>query len=1803
MRDISKKTKILLAVLVTCLMVEIGLPTSIVSAAQGETPVDFEDYRLKKVVVEQLDVSNPTPTDMLHLVELHACGMGIMKLTGLEHAVNLNVLWLHTNRIEDISTLSGLRSLTELHLTYNQIEDISALRELTELTKLWLRSNKVTDISALAGLTELTDLQFEDNQVKNISALAGLTNLTDLYLSSNQITDIAALAELTQLVRLELYSNHIVDIAALEGLTSLNRLILGVNQIENISALAGLTSLTYLHLTDLAPDPDGHKITDISALAGLTSLTGLGLGGHQITDIFALAELTNLTSLDLLYNQIIDITPLDKLTSLTSLDLTSNNIDNISALAELDSLTNLYLPGNQIADISALAELTRLTTLDLRSNQVVRVFPLSSLTGLRTLKLEGNPLICEALCSDIQAILDNIPIMEVSHDPIPEHCDCEPAAQTIYYVDDDANPEGNGSSWALAFNSLQDALRAAKYGDEIRVATGIYRPDQGCTVSLGERQATFQLKNNVTLIGGYAGLGHANSHAPDDRDSEEFTTILSGDLAGNDTGDWNDPSRNDNSFHVVTADWVDNTALIDGFAIIAGNCLDELSVIGGNVVYGGAGVKSYYGSPTIRNSTFAYNSAHHGGGVSIGYASAMLVNCKFIENQARTQGGAIHATNSSDAHLIKNCLFIQNSAGKSGAAVYGNNIRFVNSVFQDNLNSNGMIDCWGYREYRVDKADIIIDNITIDANCITVTEPCAGTFRKANIRLEGDLNLASGTLDIYHAFFDGPGQIALGEDVLLRFIDVAGSDPTILFVDINGPGNIQVEAGQRLIVGENAIIDLHRQPEDRCEGASGGQIIINGELLLQDQATIRNSTLCVNQIRIEGDSRIQYNNINLMEASTGYGGQFYVQDSASVIGNYIRSEGDRYLDLDPDPHANERPTISNNRISVIIKEGALISQGTLLELRAGDYDGAGGSGAYQLVPLDTTAIEPYQVQSDFMGFSEKDPSENWVLEKLELKANSKLNLTNRQGFVYLDLDDPNLRSDLETVYVRELVMGPNSVLNTALQTLYYQDLVLVDSNGLEVGRNPVHEAVPQINGAQFKDIPLLGFSLGIIAMDDQTPSPHNEFDIRVRKDPINTSSSNPDAQYVRRLEGLDTIPSGAGGIMEMRTWISHAEQTDVVTAKGAFSRAGDEDITIEFEYMFPDADPGDAYITVYLSDHYEVGHEGRIPLARVYPPNSGRPGAWDQNRFAIFSIAIPRGQLNFTRGTYVELELHGHNARCWIDNWDPQVYCGTLVCGNYNGKDGVDLSDYLLLWAESGLTNPSSLAKGCLDLVTDGYITPDDALAWETYQNTEINCYCPPAEPNESENEAHEQTNQVLSSAVALTGFSDGLNVVPPGPLLILGKGGVSEYGYLDPDNYLFGADPANRSIVSQPHSGIGRLVTDREDRVYRIDPALGLIKLDKTSEQVIVKPAQWIPYGNRLVSIGHHEPGDGVITDAVFHPANPNIVYIVPVRVFMDNMSYRAAAKLNLDENGDGQLGDYEILRLYGDDPNISSSVTEMCPTGAQHIWHEPDYQHLSEVEVDAEGKYLLVLSTGWTNENNWMLTYEAESNDPRGQNANPASNIFSLKLLYENGDPNLPLTAPGSMLASSDGETLYFTSSAREPDDSDGLDLEVYSFLIDKNPAGSITHVIHQETTLIGCKLPQTDICNYSLCEPNQFVSMITSMAEAPNGTLYAAGYTAPRFRRDVAFPTSDDLAEKRIGWFTSPLLVEISQSGGVEYLDVKTWDPDAPLALPLSIVWTGSNGLETNASSATPIQNPNMTIDHLAALAQNWLIEDSL
>jgi len=165
-----------------------------------------------------------------------------------------------------------------------------------------------------------------------------------------------------------------------------------------------------------------------------------------------------------------------------------------------------------------------------------------------------------------------------------------PSEPRIIYVDDDAAGANGGTNWENAYAFLQDALADADSAEkpvEIHVAQGIYKPDEGTGITRGDREATFQLINGVTLKGSYAGTPEAN---PNTRDIELYKTILSGDLNGDDVEVVHlqnlliEPNRTDNSYHVITGSNIDETAILDGFIIISGNASVFPNNDGGGIV-------------------------------------------------------------------------------------------------------------------------------------------------------------------------------------------------------------------------------------------------------------------------------------------------------------------------------------------------------------------------------------------------------------------------------------------------------------------------------------------------------------------------------------------------------------------------------------------------------------------------------------------------------------------------------------------------------------------------------------------------------------------------------------------------------------------------------------------------------------------------------------------------------------------------------------------------------------------------------------------------------------------------------------------------------------------------------------------------------------------------------------------------------------------------------------------------------------------------------------------------------------------
>lgn len=278
------------------------------------------------------------------------------------------------------------------------------------------------------------------------------------------------------------------------------------------------------------------------------------------------------------------------------------------------------------------------------------------------------------------------------------------ATGKVIYVDGNASGANDGSSWTNAYAYLQDALVDAATAEkpvEVLIAQGIYKPDDGENQISGDREASFQLENGVTLTGGFAGLTEPD---PSIRDIESYPTILSGDLNQDDVDVTeayqlkNESSHSENSHHVVTSHSTDDTAVLDGFIIVAGNAngseSDEHAGDKYRLMRGG-GMYIVLSSPIVANCIFTGNSACYGGAIGNWKGNPSLNNCSFVLNDASRYGGGID--NAEGEPSITNCFFSENSSSWGGGISNraGGNTNLVGCTFSKNTASwcgGGMIN-------------------------------------------------------------------------------------------------------------------------------------------------------------------------------------------------------------------------------------------------------------------------------------------------------------------------------------------------------------------------------------------------------------------------------------------------------------------------------------------------------------------------------------------------------------------------------------------------------------------------------------------------------------------------------------------------------------------------------------------------------------------------------------------------------------------------------------------------------------------------------------------------------------------------------------------------------------------------------------------------------------------------------------------------------------------------------------------------------------------------------------------------------
>jgi predicted outer membrane repeat protein len=307
---------------------------------------------------------------------------------------------------------------------------------------------------------------------------------------------------------------------------------------------------------------------------------------------------------------------------------------------------------------------------------------------------------------------------------------------TKCYVKANAGSGANtGLSWANAYTNLQSALGSSDC-TEVWVAAGTYKPTTG-----SDRTATFQLKNGVTLYGGFAGISETllNQRIPGTN-----PTILSGDIGTSSV-------TGDNVYHVVSGA---SGAVLDGFTITGGNAdgpnspdnrggglynptgsspaLTNVSVLTNSAELGGGIYNEANSNPALTSVTFSGNTAIDGGGIYSSGSSSTLTNATFSGNSASNSGGGMY-NEAGSSPMLTNVTLSSNSASAFGGGIFNTsaNPTIRNTILWGNTASSAGAQIHNDGSVPVVSNSVIQGGCPAGSNCTTVpisTNPLLGTL-------------------------------------------------------------------------------------------------------------------------------------------------------------------------------------------------------------------------------------------------------------------------------------------------------------------------------------------------------------------------------------------------------------------------------------------------------------------------------------------------------------------------------------------------------------------------------------------------------------------------------------------------------------------------------------------------------------------------------------------------------------------------------------------------------------------------------------------------------------------------------------------------------------------------------------------------------------------------------------------------------------------------------------------------------------------------------------------------------------------
>ena len=278
------------------------------------------------------------------------------------------------------------------------------------------------------------------------------------------------------------------------------------------------------------------------------------------------------------------------------------------------------------------------------------------------------------------------------------------AQPRTWYVNADAAGAGNGANWTDAFPQLQDALQAARPGDEIWVTKGRYSP------SASDSNASFVFKAGVQVLGNFEGFESDPTQRHFAADTIE--TVFDGQLPAG--------GFSRRLIHIQGR----GRFFLDGCAISGGQALNRDTAA--QDLYGGgilAMIERDSAELTLTRCHFLFNQARLKGGglcamaMGSGFLRVRLQACTFRHCRG-AEGGGLHVEASGGQLALEasDCRFLHNSSEHFGLRLDGGggahllsrnngmlNAHFTNCQFEQNTSpfDGGALTAWAIENSRL----------------------------------------------------------------------------------------------------------------------------------------------------------------------------------------------------------------------------------------------------------------------------------------------------------------------------------------------------------------------------------------------------------------------------------------------------------------------------------------------------------------------------------------------------------------------------------------------------------------------------------------------------------------------------------------------------------------------------------------------------------------------------------------------------------------------------------------------------------------------------------------------------------------------------------------------------------------------------------------------------------------------------------------------------------------------------------------------------------------------------------------------